>query len=218
MGNMGILVVANTKGGVGKSTLATNIAVTRANSGRSVLLIDGDEQKTSMIFTEVRTERLGESDYTAVSLQGASIRTQGRLLSRNYEDVVIDVGGRDTASLRAALTIADIVLIPVQPKSFDLWALDTMIELITEAKEINDNLSPLVVLNAADPAGHDNEDTLEAIKNMPGLHVLQNTIGRRKVFSNASATGRGITEYQPRDYKAIEELNSLVQSLYNVKG
>ena len=71
-----ILAVGNLKGGVGKTTLALNLAIARANAGRDVLLIDGDEQHTAVTFTDLRTELLGAPGYTAVSLQGAALRTQ----------------------------------------------------------------------------------------------------------------------------------------------
>ena len=52
-----ILTVANTKGGVGKTTLAVNFAIAAARAGRDVLLIDGDEQATALTFTQFRSER-----------------------------------------------------------------------------------------------------------------------------------------------------------------
>src|SRR3712207_5095581 len=110
-----ILTIGNTKGGVGKTTLAVNLAVARAAAGRDVLLVDGDEQRTALTFTELRAERLGCPGYTAVALEGPAIRTQVRQLAPKYDDVIIDVGGRNTGSLRAALTVADLVLIPMQP-------------------------------------------------------------------------------------------------------
>ena len=56
----------------------------------------------------------------------------------------VDVGGRDNEGLRAALTVADVVLIPLTPSSFDVWALDRMVGLVREAKSVNPNcgLSP----------------------------------------------------------------------------
>ena len=51
-----ILAVGNTKGGVGKTTLAVNLAVALALAGRDLLLVDGDEQGTALTFTQLRTE------------------------------------------------------------------------------------------------------------------------------------------------------------------
>ncbi len=68
------------------------------------------------------------------------------------------MGGRDTASLRATLTIADTVVVPVLPASFDVWSLEPLDDLIQEAPEINPELSVLAVLNAADAQWRDNEE------------------------------------------------------------
>jgi len=128
--------VGNTKGGVGKTTIAVNAAIVRAAAGRDVLLIDGDEQQTAITFTELRSTQLGQPGYTAVSLYGGAIRTQVRLLAGKYDDIVIDVGGRDTGSLRAAMTVSHTFLIPVLPRSFDIWAVDQVAELVKETREV----------------------------------------------------------------------------------
>jgi chromosome partitioning protein len=211
---LSILICGSTKGGAGKSTLALNIAVARANQGKQVLLVDGDEQRTAMTFTDLRVEEMGQAGYTAVSLIGASIRSQVRQLHAKYDDVIIDVGGRDNGSLRAALTLAGAVLIPVQPRSVDIWALDQMVDLVKEAREINGALRAVVVLNQADPAGKENGEALELIRQIPDLELLDITVGRRKAFSNATGTGRAVTEYPQKDPKAIEELRKLMDALY----
>jgi hypothetical protein len=75
---------------------------------------------------------------------------------RSTKTSLSTLGGRDTGSLRAALTVSDVVLVPVQPRSFDIWALDAMAALIAEAREINPELRALAFLNAADAQGRDN--------------------------------------------------------------
>src|SRR5689334_20567454 len=125
-----ILTVGNIKGDVGKTTLALHLAIARANVGKDVLLVDGDEQHTALTFTELRTELLGSPGYTSVSLHGAALRTQVRQLHPKYDDIIIDVGGRDIGSLRAALTVTHTLLIPVQPRSFDIWSVDQMGQLV----------------------------------------------------------------------------------------
>lgn len=203
-----IITVGNTKGGVGKTTLAVNLAISYHLSGRDILLVDGDEQHTAITFTDLRTEQLGKSGYTVVSLHGASLRTQVRQLTSKYDDIIIDVGGRDTGSLRAALTVTDILITPVQPRSFDIWALEQVENLVKEAQNIND-LIATVVLNAADAQGKDNEEAANIINDMAELSLLPVTIGRRKAFPNAAAMGRSVLEYFPKDPKAIEEITAL---------
>lgn len=208
-----IIAVGNVKGGVGKTTLAVNLAIFLARSGRDILLIDGDEQQTAMAFTELRNTNLkGKSGYTAVALQGAAIRTQVRQLAPKYADIVIDVGGRDTGSLRAALTVADTVLIPVQPRSFDLWGVDQTAELVKEAREINDHLRAVTVLNAADAQGRDNDDAATALQDIEGLEYAPTPIIRRKAFPNAAASGLSVLEHD--DPKAIEEFSRLTKFLF----
>lgn len=205
-----ILVVGNTKGGVGKTTLAVNLAIALSLSGRDLLLVDGDEQGTAMTFTQLRTDRLGSAGYTAVALTGAAIRSQVRQLASKYDDIIIDVGGRDTGSLRAALTVADALLVPLAPRSFDVWALDQVALLVKEAREINEPLRAYAVLNGADPQGGDNEAAAQVMAEAEGIEVLPVTIVRRKAFPNAAAEGRAVLEHTPRDPKAIEELTALI--------
>lgn len=209
-----IITVGNTKGGVGKTTLAINLAISYCLSGKDILLVDGDEQHTAMTFTDLRIEHLGKSDYTIVSLQGASLRTQVRQLTSKYDDIIIDVGGRDTGSLRAALTVTDMLIIPVQPRSFDIWALEQVENLVKEARDIND-LTATVVLNAADAQGKDNEEAANIINEMAELSLLPISIGRRKAFPNAAAIGRSVLEYFPKDSKAIEEVTALTKAITN---
>jgi chromosome partitioning protein len=208
-----ILTVGNVKGGVGKTSLAVNLTIALSQASRDVLLIDGDEQGTAASFTELRTAAKGSPGYTAVSLQGASIRTQVRQLSPKYSDIVIDVGGRDNSSLRAALTVADMVLIPVKPRSFDLWGVDQTASLIQEAREINDRLRAVVVLNEADAQGKDNEASIEALQEIAGVEIAPVLIVRRKAFPNSSSAGLSVLEYD--DPKAREELTALIDFLFS---
>lgn len=209
-----ILTIGNVKGGVGKTTLALNFAIARARVGGDVLLVDADEQKTALTFTALREELTRLSDYTAVSLTGAAVRTQILKLAPKHTDIIIDVGGRDTGSFRAALTVSDTLLVPVQPRTFDIWSIDQVATLIEEARAINDRLSALAVLNAADSAGRDNEQAAQALRGETTLEYLDAPLVRRKAYPNAASFGKGVWEYTPRDQKAIDELTKLLALVY----
>ena len=207
-----IVTVGNTKGGVGKTTIAINLTILRAASGDDVLLVDGDEQGSATLFSQLRAEQIGTCGYTAVELHGAAVRTQVRQLAPKYAGIIIDVGGRDTGSLRAALTVSDFLLIPVQPRSFDVWAIDQMAALVAEAREINPKLRAMTFLNAADAQGRDNAEAREALQDVQGVECLDVTIVRRKAFPNAASKGQGVIEAQPKDARAVEELIALAHA------
>src|SRR5512147_889044 len=128
-----IVVCGGIKGGSGKTTVATNLAVMRARAGADVLLIDADDQETSFDFTVLRNERKeNKAGYTCIKLSGAALRTETLRLAEKYQDIVIDTGGRDTTSQRAALSIADVLLVPFVPRSFDVWTLEKVAGVVSE--------------------------------------------------------------------------------------
>jgi chromosome partitioning protein len=214
-----ILVCGGIKGGVGKTTLATNMAILLSAHQRDVLLVDADEQETASDFTMVRNETLaaaGGAGYTAVKLHGSSVRTDTIRLANKYDDVVIDVGGRDTAGQRAALSIADVYAIPFLPASFDVWSLEKVATLIEEARAFNDKLRAVCFLNRADSRGPDNEEAAQIAKELPNIDFLETPLGNRKAFRAAAAQGLAVTEIKPGDIKAINEVMTLFRFLCDI--
>lgn len=210
-----ILTLAQTKGGVGKTTLAINLAIERTTRAkRDVLLVDADDQGTSADFSALRAELRGETGYTAVQLAGAAVRSQVLAMRAKYDDIIIDAGGRDTAGLRAALTVADVALVPFQPRSFDVWTLTKVSALIAEARLINPALRAYAVINCADPQGGDNAAAAEALADNGEIVYLDAPIGRRKAFPNAASGGLSVLEVQHPDHKASNELRFLADSLF----
>jgi chromosome partitioning protein len=213
-----ILAVGNIKGGVGKSTLAVNIAIALQQDGRDVLVIDGDEQASTATFGQLRAEQVPGAGPTIVQLQGAAIRQQVRSLAEKYPEIIIDVGGRDTGSLRAALTVADAILIPFQPRSVDLWVGAQIAGLIAEARHVNDGLRAYSLINLADPAGSDNADAMTALNSLEGIEPLPFAVVRRKAFPNAFSQGLSVLEQTHKDPKAVDEVLSVVEALYTQKA
>ena len=152
-----------------------------------------------------------------IRLYGAAIRQQMTKLGEKYDEVVIDTGGRDTGSLRAALTVADVVLIPFQPRSVDLWAGAPIGALVAEARHVNAALQACSILNMADSQGRDNADAFAALGTIDGVQPLPLAIVRRKAFANAFSNGLSVTEARERDPKAVDELLSVVDALYTRK-
>ena len=212
-----IVVVGGIKGGSGKSTIATNLAVLRARDGKDVLLIDADEQETAADFTLIRNERdISPATYTGIKLTGPAVRTETLRLADKYAEIIIDTGGRDTTSQRAALTVADVVLVPFIPRSFDVWTLEQVSAMVSEMRVVNPALRGWVFINRADPRGADNEDAATALRETDGLDFIPPRIGTRKAFGNAAAQGLAVDELRPRDTKAAQEMETLYIYVYDI--
>jgi chromosome partitioning protein len=214
-----ILLCGGLKGGSGRSSVATHLTILRSSS-KDVLLVDADDQETSSDFTILRNEETqGNAGYSCIKLTGTAVRSEVRRIANadKYEDIIIDCGGRDTASQRAAMTVADVMLIPLLPRSFDIWTLEKVSELISEIDSVNPNLKAYAFINRADPSGKENEEAAEIIKEYENLILLPCSLGNRKAFSNAAAAGLAVSELKPKDKKAIKEIEDLYRILFNVK-
>jgi chromosome partitioning protein len=210
-----IVIAGGIKGGSGKTTVATNLAIIRAAQGRDVLLIDADDQETSTDFTALRNEVLPEgAGYTGIKLSGAAVRTDTLKLSKKYDDIIIDTGGRDTTSQRAALSIADVILVPFVPRSFDVWTLEKVSKLVAEMRSANPTLRAYAFINRADPRGQDNNEAAEIIRDTEELSFIETPLGSRKAFSNAAAQGLAVTELKQQDAKAIDEIMILFRYVF----
>lgn len=209
-----IVTVGNTKGGVGKTTLALNIAIARAIAGRDVWLIDGDRQGTAQTAITIRAES-GRQPAIACSLysDGATLRSQVQAQRSKFDDIVIDAGGRDSTALRAALVLTDVLVVPFAPRSLDVWALSDVCSLIEEARSVRDGLRAYAVLNGADSLGADNREAIEALSDFPALEFLGVQIGRRKSIATAAGAGMSALEWSPKDPKAAAEISSLVDGI-----
>lgn len=211
-----ILTVGNIKGGVGKSTLACNIAASLSfqSKGGGVLLIDGDKQGSAADFAQSRADLLGEAGFTCVRAQGKEVVNQVVTMRDKFAHIVIDAGGQDNPSLRAGLAVSDKVLVPVAPRSFETWALEGMAALIEEASITNARLEAFAVLNLAFPRGSDNSQTQDIIReDYPNLTLIEPPVVQRKAFSDGAGQGLSVLELKPRNPDAIAELIGLISGL-----
>lgn len=212
-----IITTGGTKGGTGKSLIATNLAVIRSLEGDKVLVVDADDQCTLSEWVEHR-EALGiETLWTTIKLSGASVRSQILKLKDHYDHIIIDTGGRDTDSQRAALSITDILIAPFQPRTSDIWTLRKVISLLKDFQSVNPNLKAYAILNRADCQGSDNDDTVHAIQQTEGIEYLPTPIGQRKAFCNAFSLGYSVIEMKgaSADKKAQAEIKALSQMIFD---
>jgi chromosome partitioning protein len=209
-----IITIGAIKGGCGKSLIATNLTVVRSMLGKKVLLIDGDEQGTAGDWSDHRTDLGINTPWTAIRLRSNAVRTEVLKLKENYDDIIIDCGGRDTTSLRAALMVSDVFVVPFQPKSFDIWTATKVSDLVQEACILNSKLKTYAFINCAIARGTDNDDAKKILAQVSGLTLLPQTVGMRKSFSNATSEGLGVIELKT-DKKAVAEIQALCEAIFS---
>lgn len=211
-----IITCGGIKGGSGKTTVSSNIAVMLALRGFQVLYVDADEQQTALDFSMAR-ESLGvEPKITTVALHDTAVRSEVRKMQDRYDHVVIDTGGRDTTSQRAALTISDILLAPFVPGSFDIWTAEKLDKLVAECGAVNERLAAYSFLNRADHQGSDNADAAEILSEMTNVTFWPEIrLGVRKAFRTAGGKGLAVIEWKGENRKGDEKAETEVKALFS---
>lgn len=201
-----IFTIANRKGGVGKTTIATNLAVNLSKKGKT-LLVDGDEQKSAYKWNEYRQDKL-----PSIFVLDNLIDTL-ESLNNEYDFIVIDVAGRDSQIFREALLISDKLIIPTQASLIDLEVLEYVSEKVAQAQENNPELQSLVVINKA-PTNYRNAETGQAqafIGQFDNLTLLNTIIHDRKAFRDAFVESLAVSEMS--DPKANDELQQFLSEI-----
>ena len=213
-----VISVAHVKGGAGKTTLATNLAIMAAIEGHRVLLIDADPQGTATKFGALRVT-LGLQpafDFKAVSGSEAVVAAVSAAYGE-YDHIFIDAGGRDNYSLRAALLASHVLVTPTQCSQFDCWELDTVASALRDVRKTNPNLRCLLVINNADtnPRIRLADETVDFAKDYPDFQVLDTRIGARIAFRYAASEGMSVCELplKQRSQKAVDEITQLYKEV-----
>ena len=215
-----IVLVGGEKGGTGKTTLATNLAALRAASGRDVLLVDTDRQGSASFWGAVRDEAAGEGAELAavpcVQVFGKGVARQLADLAGRYDDVVVDAGGRDSVELRSAMVGAERLYVPVQASQFDVWTLEQMDELVSQAQAINPDLEAGVVINRASthPRVREADEARGLVADFEHLGYTGVVVRDRIAFRRAASEGRAVAEAAEPDAKAVAEMAAWYHAVY----
>ena len=205
-----ILTIGATKGGVGKSTIATNLSVLAAQNGKSVLLVDADIQASSMAFRAIREQ----DDIQAIQITTATLHKDLTQFKQDW--IIVDAGGRDSGTFRSAIMSSDILIIPCLPSSVDFWAADDVIEILKEAR-VYKEIDAYFILNQVIPKTKLASEIVEAM-NVFNEHasLLNSKLCSRIAYKNAFSEGKGVIETS--DKKAAEEVKKLYNEIKKITG
>jgi chromosome partitioning protein len=205
------IAVVTQKGGAGKTTLATNLAIALAEDGGKVLLIDADRQRTALDWFAVRSEGGYNGKVSVVGIDNDTIHKQVERLAAGYDHVVMDGPPRAEKVDRSAIMAADVVLVPVQPSSADVWAAETTIKLIDEARTFRPELGAALVVNRKIPNTTLGKAVLELLREFP-VETLKSTVGQRVIFAESLGRGGSVIE-DASSGPAAQEIRTLVNEL-----
>lgn len=216
-----IVLVGGTKGGCGKSTIATNLAAYLAGEGRKVIIMDTDRQASSARWVERREN----PEINATPLPKIHcVQTTGNVyntaldLEQLYGTVIVDAGGHDSRELRSAMVAADCLYVPMQVSQFDLETLVELHDVITNTMSQNPKLQVYGLVSKA-PSNTLTNEVKEAramLAQFELFTVTDSVIRERKAYRDVITMGRGVVEYT--NSKAKAEIQLLAQEIFNANA
>lgn len=211
-----VIAVTNLKGGVGKTTIATNIAVCLAYAGYDVCIVDTDlGQQSSMEWSGNRSAEL-----KAIPVFGVNVKQLNKEvdeLKKRYNIVVID--GTPHLSELADRTIlaSDVLLIPLTPSVYDFRGFEGFLQRYEQIKNIKvssgSNTDAFVILNRVVPNTNVSKDIQEAVEAYD-IQMLKTKLVSRISYVDTASEGKGVVEY--KDKKAKDEMEELTKEILEI--
>ncbi len=207
-----IISVLNLKGGSGKTTVSTNLAVALTSHGKRVLIIDTDKQGSSLRWISERESN--EKKINLISLPDSSaLKKQIFDFQTGYDAIIIDGAPQIDILATVSIAISDIVLLPVGPSPYDIWSTEIMIERIDLAKQIQNDIKDYFIINRYSQRTRLSRETEEALNKFE-TPVLKTKLGHRTSYPDSALSGLSVLEWN--DAKAKKEVLSLGSEIMEI--
>ena len=213
-----MILVGGEKGGSGKSCLAQNLAVYFARDKKAiVLMVDCDPQRTTSDWIQARNADPALPPINCIQLYG-KIRNDLLSLAQHYDYMVVDCGGQDNLALRAAMSVADHVVIPLRPKRRDLKTVPHMEDMLSTCKMVNPKMLASFVITQCPSLPNQASRILEAkeVCTSYGINVLDAVTYSRNIYDDSEEQGSSVLENEPEG-KAALEMVAIAEELLAMK-
>jgi len=209
-----ITVIANLKGGSGKSTVTFNLAIWLKMKGKEVVAYDLDPQQTLNDVAFVRREDGVKPELDVNLIGDDDVRDT---LSKHLGHVLVDVGAANLDAMKAAISVADRVIVPVQPSQPDVWATQRFLQIVKDACGENEAPELVAFINRADThhAVRESDEAEEALTMLEKFRVLPNRLCQRTNFRRTFSEGLSIFELSENS-KSAQEFDRFAKALYPV--
>lgn len=206
-----ITVVANLKGGSGKSTIVFNLSVWLLHHNQEVITYDLDPQCTLSDVGRIRVEDQHEPGLTVKTAHEIYVED----LQAHPGETIVDVGAANLRAMQTAISVADRVLIPVPPSQPDVWATQRFLQLVDAVLHHPVESEVIAFINRGDThrSVRESDEAEAALEGLDGIHVLKNRICNRTMYRRTMSEGLAVFEMWP-SCKAAREFDELAFALY----